>query len=37
MLTVLQDSEIGEIIDNGDRTITVTIMPSFLYEHVVKW
>eukprot|EP00916_Digyalum_oweni_P011095 GHVL01018440.1.p1 GENE.GHVL01018440.1~~GHVL01018440.1.p1 ORF type:complete len:309 (+),score=34.22 GHVL01018440.1:532-1458(+) len=32
----LKDSEIGEIIDAGDRTITITIMPSFLYEHVVK-
>lgn len=32
----LKDTEIGEIIDNGDRTITVTIMPSFLYEHIVK-
>lgn len=32
----LKDSEIGEIIDAGGRTITCTIMPSFLYEHVVK-
>ncbi|KAK7484068.1 hypothetical protein BaRGS_00024680 [Batillaria attramentaria] len=32
----LKDSEIGEIIDAGGRTITVTIMPSFLYEHIVK-
>lgn len=32
----LKDSEIGEIIDAGGRTITVTIMPSFLYEHVIK-
>lgn len=32
----LKDTEIGEIIDAGDRTITVTIMPSFLYDHVVK-
>lgn len=32
----LKDSEIGEIIDAGGRTITVTIMPSFLYDHVVK-
>lgn len=32
----LKDSEIGEIIDAGGRTITVTVMPSFLYEHVVK-
>lgn len=32
----LKDSEIGEIIDAGGRTITVTIMPSFLYDHVIK-
>ncbi|KAL8570741.1 hypothetical protein ACOMHN_039175 [Nucella lapillus] len=32
----LKDSEIGEIIDASGRTITVTVMPSFLYEHVVK-
>lgn len=32
----LKDSEIGEIIDAGGRTVTVTIMPSFLYDHVVK-
>lgn len=32
----LKDTEIGEIIDAGGRTITITIMPSFLYEHVVK-
>jgi len=32
----LKDAQISEIIDAGDRTITVTVMPSFLYEHVVK-
>lgn len=32
----LKDSEIGEIIDACGRTLTITIMPSFLYEHVVK-
>lgn len=33
----LQDDDIGEIIDAGGRTITVTIMPSFLYDHICKW
>lgn len=33
----LQDDGIGEIIDAGGRTITVTIMPSFLYDHICKW
>ncbi|XP_025111265.1 syntenin-1-like isoform X1 [Pomacea canaliculata] len=32
----LKDSEIGEIIDAAGRTITVTIMPSFLFDHIIK-
>lgn len=32
----LKDADIGAIIDAGGRTITVTVMPSVIYEHVVK-
>lgn len=32
----MKDDGIGEIIDAGGRTITVTIMPSFLYDHICK-
>ncbi|XP_062589676.1 syntenin-1-like [Saccostrea cucullata] len=32
----LKDDKIGDIIDAGGRTITVTIMPSFLYDHICK-
>ncbi|XP_052088557.1 syntenin-1-like [Mytilus californianus] len=32
----LKDDKISEIIDAGGRTITITLMPSFLYEHIVK-
>lgn len=32
----LKDSKITEIIDAGGNIITVTIMPSFIYDHAVK-
>lgn len=32
----LKDADIGSIIDAGGRTITVTVMPTVIYEHVVK-
>nr|XP_022313968.1 syntenin-1-like [Crassostrea virginica]XP_022313969.1 syntenin-1-like [Crassostrea virginica]XP_022313970.1 syntenin-1-like [Crassostrea virginica] len=32
----MKDDDISEIIDAGGRTITVTIMPSFLYDHICK-
>ena len=32
----LKDKEVGQIIDAHARTITVTIMPSFIYDHIVK-
>lgn len=32
----VKDDQITEIIDAGGRTITVTIMPCFLYDHIVK-
>ena len=36
-LMYFQDDKISEIIDAGGRTITVTVMPSFLYDHICKW
>ncbi|KAF6030392.1 SDCBP [Bugula neritina] len=33
----LKDKEIGEIIDESPATVTITIMPTVLYEHIVKW
>lgn len=32
----LKDKEISQILTNSDRSITLTIMPTFLYEHMVK-
>lgn len=32
----LKEKEIKGIFENGGRTITITILPSFVYEHVVK-
>ncbi|GAB1601152.1 syntenin-1-like [Argonauta hians] len=32
----LKDADIGAIIDAGGRTITVTVMPNVIYDHVVK-
>lgn len=32
----VKDSVIGEIIDAAGRTVTITVMPSVIYEHIVK-
>jgi len=32
----LKDKEVGEIIDATGRTVTVTVMPCQIYDHVVK-
>ncbi|XP_067139574.1 syntenin-1-like [Centruroides vittatus] len=32
----LKDKEITQIIDAGGNVITITIMPSFVYEHIIK-
>lgn len=32
----LKDNEIKEIISNVGKTITLTILPSFLYDHIMK-
>lgn len=33
----LKDKEIGDIFTEAPRTVTITIMPTVLYEHIVKW
>jgi len=32
----LKEKEIKEIFDSLGRTITVTVIPSFIYDHIVK-
>uniref|UniRef100_A0A0B6Z4B0 PDZ domain-containing protein n=1 Tax=Arion vulgaris TaxID=1028688 RepID=A0A0B6Z4B0_9EUPU len=32
----LKDKEIGEILDSCGRTVTVTVMPCVIYDHIVK-
>jgi syntenin-1 len=32
----LKEKEIKELIDNIGRTVTITIIPSYIYEHIVK-
>lgn len=32
----LKEKDISEILQKSDRSITLTIMPSFIYEHMVK-
>ena len=32
----LQDKLVQEIMINGGQTVTITIMPTFVYEHIVK-
>ncbi|RUS80964.1 hypothetical protein EGW08_011284 [Elysia chlorotica] len=32
----LKDKEIGDIIDSCGRTVTVTVMPCVIYDHIVK-
>jgi len=32
----LKDKEISGILNDSDRSITITIMPTFIYEHMVK-
>ena len=33
---ILQEKEIKEIFDSLGRTVTITIVPSMIYEHIVK-
>jgi len=32
----LKDKDISKILSEADRSMTITIMPSFIYEHMVK-
>ena len=33
----LKDKEVGEIFSEAPATVTITIMPTVLYDHIVKW
>lgn len=33
----LKDKETGEIFAEAPATVTITLMPTVLYEHIVKW
>lgn len=33
----LKDKEIGTIVDGGGQTVTLTVMPSLIFDHMVKW
>lgn len=37
IVLVLQDNNIKEILEKGGQTITLTIIPTFIYEHMIKW
>lgn len=32
----LKDKEIGEVFSESPRTVTITIMPKFIYDHMMK-
>lgn len=32
----IKDKEIASIIDDGGRTVTVTVIPTYLYDHIMK-
>ena len=32
----LKDKEIAKIFDESSRTVTITIMPKFIYDHLMK-
>ena len=32
----LKDKDIAKIFDESPRTITITIMPKFIYDHLMK-
>lgn len=36
-LLFLQDNQIKEILEKGSQTITLTIIPTFIFEHMIKW
>jgi syntenin-1 len=32
----IKDKEISKIIDDGGQIVTLTIIPSFIYSHIMK-
>jgi syntenin-1 len=32
----IKDKDIASIIDDGGRTVTVTVIPTYLYDHIMK-
>ena len=34
---VLQDKDIKDILEKGGQTISLTIIPTFIFEHMIKW
>ena len=32
----IKDKEIAKIIDEGGQTVTITVVPSYLFEHMIK-
>lgn len=33
----LKDKDTSKIFDESPSTVTITIMPSIIYDHIVKW
>ena len=36
MLFSFQDKETGKIVDDAGQTVTITLIPTFIYDHIVK-
>lgn len=32
----IKDKEISNIIDDGGKTVTITVIPTFLFDHIMK-
>lgn len=35
-LTAFKDKHIGEVLKSAGSTLTITVMPEFIYDHIVK-
>ncbi|XP_032280870.1 syntenin-1-like isoform X1 [Phoca vitulina] len=33
----LKDSQIADILSTSETVVTITIMPAFIFEHIIKW
>ena len=33
---LFQDKETGKIVDDAGQTVTITLIPTFIYDHIVK-